>query len=135
MASRLLLVSLLLTVMFVAAGCGVSSDASATPSLVALSVTSGRSTRTVRTDQVNQVPFAETLIVQAIFEHPVYGSAGQTSVFATASPTTYRIEPRPPRNKQTFTFALISRTPGTVEVSIYEHRDAQPLTLTLQIGE
>lgn len=134
-ASRLLFAGLLLAVTCVVAGCGVSGDANSTPSVAALSVTVGSTTRTVRTGRVTQVPFAETVIMQAIFERPIYGSTGQTEVFATASPSTYRIEPRTPRNRQTFTCALISPAPGTVEVRIYESRDAQPITFTLQLGE
>ncbi|MEZ4523370.1 MAG: hypothetical protein R3A46_17270 [Thermomicrobiales bacterium] len=126
-----------LAMVLVLAGCGDSGDDggdSAAPN-VGLAVTSGSFTTTVRSDDVTEVPFSETVVVEATFEEPIYGAAGQTSVFAEVSPTAYRVGSRPRRNERTFIFSLTNRTPGTAEVSIYESRDAEPITFTLQIGE
>ena len=116
--------------------CGSTGGAkSPEPSVVGLSVTSGTYTTTVRRNAVTDVPFSETLIVEAQYERPIYGAAGQTTVFAQASPVSYRVGPYSHRNDQTFTFTLTNRSPGTVEVSIYENRDASPVTFTLRVGE
>lgn len=130
------IVTLVIVGALIFAGCGASGDAEEpATSPAVLSVTSGTFTTTVRQDRVTVVPFSETIIVEAAFEEPIYGLAGQTSVSAQASPNTYRIESRPRRNEQTFTFALTNRTPGTVEVSIFESRDAVPVTFSVQVGE
>lgn len=115
--------------------CGSSGEAEeAPPSSIGVSVSSGTFTTTVDFDDVTEVPFSETIIVEALFEQPIYGAAGQTSVHAQASPTEYRIGSRPPSNDRTFTFSLTKRTPGTVEVSIFEDRNTKPVTFTLQVG-
>ncbi|CAN5763275.1 hypothetical protein BH23CHL2_BH23CHL2_01520 [soil metagenome] len=130
------IISLAIVATLVLAGCGESDDAAETTTTPAVvSVTSGTFTTTVRQDRVTEVPFSETIIVEAAFEEPIYGLAGQTSVFARASPNTYRVESRPRRNEQTFTFALTNRTPGTVEISIFESRGAEPVTFSVQVGE
>ena len=131
---RLVLVGLAAALILVA--CGSSGDAEEPePSNIAISVSSGTFTTTVRMDGVTQVPFSETLVVEAQFEKPIYGAAGQTAVFAQASPTNYRVSSRPPRNERTFSFSLTNRSPGTVEVNIFENRDAKPVTFTLEVGE
>ena len=128
--------ALILIVAVLASACGSTGGAkSPEPAVVGLSVTSGTYTTTVRRNGVTDVPFAETLIVEARFGRPIYGAAGQTSAFAQASPVSYRVGPHSRRNDQTFTFTLTNRSPGTVEVSIYENRDASPVTFTLRVGE
>lgn len=130
------LLSLMMSVMLIAAACGSSGDArEPAPSNVSLSVSSGNFTTTVRMDGVTTVPFSETILVEAIFEESIYGSAGQTSVFAEVSPTTYRMSSRTPRNNRTYSFALTNRSPGTVEISIYADRDSEPITFEVQVGE
>jgi hypothetical protein len=117
------------------AACGSSGGAEESPpSNATVSVSSGTFTTTVRVDGATQLPFSETLVIEAAFEEPIYGSAGQTSVFAQASPSAYRVGPRPQRDDRTFVFSLTNRTPGTVEVSIFANRDAKPLVFTLEVG-
>lgn len=128
--------ALIFIVAVLATACGSTGGAkSPEPSVVGLAVTSGTYTTTVRINGVTVVPFSETIIVEAQFERSIYGTVGQTSAFAEASPVSYRVGPHSHRNDQTFTFTLTNRSPGTVEVSIYENRDASPLTFTLQVGD
>lgn len=130
------LVAMSVIIALLVSGCGSSSDAEEPVSSdIGLSVSSGTFTTTVKAAGVTTVPFSETVVVEAVFDEPIYGAAGQTSVFAKASPISYRIGPRPRRNDRTFTFSLTNRSPGTVEVSVYENRDAEPVTFELQIGE
>lgn len=128
--------ALIVVAALLVSACGSTGGAtSPEPSIVGLSVTSGTYTTTVRRNDVTQVPFSDIVIVQAMFERPIYGAAGQTSAFARASPASYRIGPHSRRNDQTFTFTVTNRSPGTVEISIFENRNASPLTFTLQIGD
>jgi hypothetical protein len=128
--------ALSLVALLLISACGSSSSAEEdAPSNVGLSISSGPFTSTIRLDGVTTVPFSETVIVEATFEEPVYGSAGQTSVFAQASPSTYRIGSQPPRNERTFTFTLSNRTPGLVEISIFANKSAKPIVFSVQIGE
>ncbi len=125
-----------LALVLIVAGCGSSGDAQESPSSdIGVSISSGTFTTTVDFDDVTEVPFSETIVVEALFEESIYGAAGQTSVYAQASPAVYRIGSRPPRNERTFVFSLSNRSPGTVEISIYENRDTKPLTFTVQVGE
>jgi hypothetical protein len=124
----------LLAILLVTTACGSDDDEGESPPDVGISVTSGSFTTTVRAEGVTEVPFSETVTVDVLFEESIYGAAGQTSVFAQAQPTSYRVDARPRRNELTYTFALTNRTPGTVEVSIFANRDSQPVTFTLAIG-
>jgi hypothetical protein len=128
------LAMLLTATLLVTSACGSDDDDGEPAPDIGISVTSGTFTTTVRAEGVTEVPFSETVIVDVLFDDPIYGAAGQTSVYAQADPTTYRIESRPRRNETTYTFALTNRTPGTVEVSVYASRDSQPVTFTLAIG-
>ena len=128
-------IALLIVVALIVAGCGSSGSAEESVlSNASLSVTTANFTTTVREDREAKVPFAETLFVEVEFEEKIYGLGGQTSIFAEASPNTYRVERRNPPNLNTYRFALTSRSPGIVEVSIFDGRDSEPLKFTLLIG-
>lgn len=128
--------AVIVVVALLLSACGQSGGAkTSAPTNVGLAVTSGTYTTTVRSKGVTVVPFAETIIIEAQFERPIYGAAGQTSVFAEADPVSYRVGAFSRRNDQTFRFTLTNRMPGTVEVRIFEHQDASPVTFILQVGE
>ena len=129
-AASLLLLTLILS------ACGSSGDAEEPPPAdVGLSVQSGTFTTTVRSNNVTPIPFSETIVVEAVFEEPIYGAAGQTSVFAEVEPIDYRISTRPRRNDSTYTFAVTNRSPGTFTVKLYRDRDSAPVEFSVQVGE
>ena len=134
-AGHLRVAGLLIVLTLVLAGCGSSGNAEETAlSKARLSVTAANFTTTVRADGTAEVPFAETLVIEAEFEEKIYGLGGQTSVFAEASPLAYRVERRSPPNLNTYRFAITNRSPGAVEISIFDGRDSEPLEFTLLIG-
>lgn len=127
-------VILILVIALVSASCSITGDDGPEPPDVLIAVTSGNFSTTVRPDRTTDVPFSEVLLVDVEFEDEVIGSAGQTAVRVSVEPTSYRVEQRSPRDRQTYSFALRNPTPGEVTVEIYENADATPVTFTLAIG-
>lgn len=129
----------LLSVLVLSAGCGTSGDDGdlREPPDFIFQVTSGTLSTTARSDRTTELPFSPEVTVELIFEEPVFGSGGQTSVQVTTDPSFWRVEPRPHRrpDDNTYPFAMTNREPGAVVVTVQIDSETEPVDFTLQIGE
>jgi hypothetical protein len=129
---------MLLGVLSLLAACGGSADDDLRePPDFVFQVTSGTLSTTARPNRTTELPFNPEILVELIFEEPVFGSGGQSSVRVTTDPTFWRVEPRPLRrpDDNTYPFAITNRTPGTVVVTVQVDAETEPVDFTLQIGD
>ncbi|MFW6075303.1 MAG: hypothetical protein ACOC9Y_06895 [Chloroflexota bacterium] len=129
---QLLLITVTLSLMLASCSLTGSDDSEAPDVLIA--VTAGNFSSTVRPDRTTDVPFQDVMVFDVEFEYEVIGAAGQTAVRVETDPSTYRVEPTTPRDRQTYSFAMFSPRPGEVDVEIYENAEATPVSFTLAIG-
>jgi hypothetical protein len=128
----------MLAMLVLLAGCGTGGgDDLAEPPDFTFQVTSGTLTTTARPNRTTELPFNPELLVELIFEEPVFGIGGQTAMRVTTNPTSWRVTPLPQRRRDdnTYPFSLTKREPGTVVVTIQVDAETEPVDFTLQIGE
>jgi hypothetical protein len=130
------LFAILITVILLA-GCGSGDDELDEPPDFTFQVTSGTLTTTARPNRTTDLPFNPELLVELIFEEPVFGSGGQTAVRVTTDPTFWRVTPLPQRRPDdtTYPFTLTNREPGMVVVTVQVDAETEPVDFTLQIGD
>ena len=113
--------------------CSATGDEPGPPDAT-IDITAGTLSTSARHDGTTEVPFVEVIFVDVTFEEQVIGSGGQTSVYVEADPIAYRVEPRQPRDWNTYSFALRNPSPGTATVRVYKDRDTPPITFEIRIG-
>lgn len=128
------LLPLLLAMTMIVASCGLVGNDGPAPPDVSISATTGNFSTTVRPNRTTEMPFAEQVRVDVEFEREVIGLAGQTAVFVEVEPAPFRATPITPRDRNTYSFIITSRSAGEVTVRVFEDRDAVPVTFTLDIG-